>query len=65
MTDTRKLKAAMLEAGYTQKKLAVQLGISVYTLYKKLHNLTEFKASEVKAITSILALPDKDAIFFN
>jgi len=36
-------------------------------LYKKVHNLTEFKASEIEMLTKLLHLTpcERDAIFFN
>ena len=33
-------------------------------LYKKIHNITEFKASEIEFLTNLLDLKDK-SIFFN
>ena len=43
------------------------LGITRGALYKKLDNITEFKASEIVLLKKILNLSDKerDDIFFN
>ena len=64
MTNTLKLKALLLETGYTQQKLASKLGISVYSLHKKINNKVEFKVSEIEKISSLLGIVDKDKYFF-
>ena len=50
MTDTLKLKALIVEHGYTQKDVAKMLGLSAQSLNKKIHNKTEFKASEISLL---------------
>lgn len=64
LTSTNKVKAKMLELGITQTYIADSLGISYQALSNKLHNKTEFKASEIKKMCSILDIADKDAYFF-
>lgn len=64
MTDTLKLKALIVAHGYTQKDIAKMLGLSVQSLNKKIHNKSEFKASEINRLCSILAVEDGTAIFF-
>ena len=67
MTDTEALKKKILDAGLKQAYLAEQLGLSPYGFAKKLNNVTEFKASEIKILCDILhitSLKEKEAIFF-
>lgn len=66
MTDTERLKSAISDAGITIKWLAEQLGISREGLYNKICGKTEFKASEVVALTQLLHLNpnERDGIFF-
>ena len=42
MTDTLKLKGAIVASGLSRKQVAEQMGISAYSLHKKIHNITEF-----------------------
>lgn len=66
MTDTVKLEMAITRSGITKKKLAERLGLSDMGLYKKINNITEFKASEISILQEILRLTheERDAIFF-
>lgn len=64
MTNTLKLKALMVEKGFTQEQLAKKLGISEQSLNYKINNKREFKASEIQALTKILDVQDVDLIFF-
>lgn len=64
MTNTLKLKALMVEKGFTQEQLAKKLGISEQSLNYKINNKREFKASEIQALTKILDVQDVDSIFF-
>ena len=64
MTNTLKLKALLIEMGYTQEKLASKLGISAYSLHKKINNKVEFKVSEIQKMSSLLGISDKDKYFF-
>lgn len=67
MTDTLKLKALMVEKQYSQKKLCKELGISLQSLFLKIHNKREFKVSEVLKIQTLFNLSNekRDEIFFN
>lgn len=67
MTNTVKLEMAIARSGLTRKFLAERLGLSTMGFYKKIHNLTEFKASEIETLTKLLNLIplERDAIFFN
>lgn len=64
MTDTNKLKARLLEKGLTQSEIADKLKISYQSFNYKLHNINEFKASEIKKLCEILDISNKDAYFF-
>ncbi len=66
MTNSELLREKIESGGLKYKYIAEQLEISPYSLQKKIDNLTEFKASEITRISSILNLPlkEKDAIFF-
>lgn len=66
MIDTIKLEMSITKARITKRELAKQLGISEMSLYNKIHNISEFKASEIRRLSEILELSDSDrqAIFF-
>ncbi len=66
MTNTPKLKAIMVEKGYTQADLAKLLNISEQTMNYKINNRREFKASEIQMLIKILEIPSEqvDGIFF-
>lgn len=67
MTNTVELEVAIKRAGITKRELAGRLGLSEMGLYKKINNITEFKASEIYKICNILSIEDRkrDLIFFN
>lgn len=60
------LEIKIKESGLKYQKIADALGISYYTLHKKLTGVTEFNASEIRAISDILNLAkeEKHNIFF-
>ena len=64
MTDTKKLKGYIVANGYTQKKLAILLGLSYQSLNKKIHNKVEFRASEILKLATILKILDTQSVFF-
>lgn len=64
LTDTLKLKAAIVASGLSRKEVAEKMGISAYSLHKKMHNTTEFKASEIECLSKILSISDLPSIFF-
>lgn len=65
LTDTKELEIEIKRSGITKRELAKKLGLSEMGLYKKIHNITEFKASEVAALTEILSIEEKmQDIFF-
>lgn len=66
MTNSLKLRAAILERGFTQEQLAEQLGMTIATFNYKVNNKREFKASEIKKLAEFLCLTtdEVNAIFF-
>lgn len=56
MTNTLKLKAVILEKGFTQGQIAEMLGMTIATFNYKVNNKSEFKASEIKKLGEILHL---------
>ncbi len=66
MTNTLELEIAMKRAGISRPDVAKKLGISVMALFNKLHNKSEFRASEIAKLSNLLNLSSeqRDAIFF-
>ena len=66
MTDTNALREAIASAGLKYNFVAKALGLTPYGLQKKIENRTEFKASEIAALTDLLSLPERKRteIFF-
>lgn len=66
MTDTKALRKLIEKTGLKYKSIAKFLGITPYTLQKKIDNESEFKVSEMEKITEICGLTpeEKDKIFF-
>jgi len=56
MTNTLELELAVKRAKVTKKEVATALKISSMSLYKKINNITEFKASEIYKLTDVLKL---------
>lgn len=66
MTDTLALRNAIEKTGLKYGRIAMEMGISSYTLQKKIDNVVEFKASEIVKLSSLLSLSDaeRSSIFF-
>lgn len=66
MTDTQALRKAISEAGVSIAFLAKKAGITRESFYQKTKNDTEFKASEIAAVSAALHLTNeqRDSIFF-
>lgn len=66
MTDTMALRHAIEKSGLKYGRIAAEMGISSYTLQKKIDNVVEFKASEIAKLSSLLSLGDteRSSIFF-
>lgn len=56
MTDTVLLTSKIDESGFTYSEIAQELGITRQGLWKKIHNHSEFKQSEIEKITRLLKL---------
>ena len=66
MTNTKKLRALILERDLTQEQVAAHIGITPASLNYKINNKREFKASEIKALVELLNISGEDVsmIFF-
>lgn len=66
MTDALELDYAIKKAGLDRPKVAKILGISLMALFNKIHNRSEFKASEIAKMKQALHLSNeqRDKIFF-
>ena len=67
MTDTLELDIAIKRAALTRGQVAKALGLTMTTLFNKIHNKVEFKASEIAKLKELLKLSNeqRDRIFFN
>lgn len=63
-TNTKLLKAKIVELGFTQEQIAEKIGISYQSLCNKINNKYDFKASEIQALCDLLSIKDKDKYFF-
>lgn len=64
MTNTKKLRAALVEKGLTYSEVAKMLNISCQTLCKKINNQVDFRVPEMKKLMEILELTNYEEIFF-
>lgn len=67
MTNTSLLRNKIDGSGLKLKFIADKMGISYYTLQKKINNVTEFTASEIDMLCNILSidsLEERQSIFF-
>lgn len=66
MTNTNLLKEHINNSGYKRSYIAARLGITTYSLSMKINNESEFKASEMTALSNLLKIDarTRDAIFF-
>ena len=66
MTDSIAFELAVTKARISKGAIADALGISRMSLTRKINNVTEFKASEISLLKTILRLDDheRDKIFF-
>lgn len=64
MTNTKKIKAAMVLNGYTFRSLSQEMEMSLSSLFKKVSNKAEFTSSEIVALSEKLGIKDKDEYFF-
>lgn len=67
MTNTVEFEIALKRVGLTKKRVAQCLCISDMSLYQKVNNITEFKASEISKLYELLnlsSLDEQQKIFF-
>lgn len=66
MTNSLELELQIKRIGISKRELAEKLNISEMSLFNKVKNVTEFKASEIVALTDILKLTkeQREIIFF-
>lgn len=66
MTNTLLLEERIKQSGYKKSYIANKIGKTAYALSLKVHNKTEFKASEINILCDILKINNKDRmeIFF-
>lgn len=66
MTNTKLLEKHIMLSGLKYKYIAEKLGLSYYSLRKKLDNITEFTASEIDILCEVLNLSveERMRIFF-
>lgn len=66
MTNSLELELQIKRIGISKKEIAEKLNISEMSLFNKIKNITEFKASEIAALTDILKLSQeqREVIFF-
>lgn len=67
MTNTLKLKAAIVGSGLNQEQVAENLEMTIATLNYKINNKSEFRASEIKKLSEVLNLTNEEVntIFFD
>ena len=63
MVDKALFSGYMQKRGYTQRKLAKELGMSKNALNNKVNGRSVFTVDEVKEMCSILGISDKRDIF--
>lgn len=63
MIATDKLRGRMAEMGYTQSRLASELGIHPQTFYNKMKKGI-FTSTEIETMMGILDIKDPRSIFF-
>jgi len=61
--DFSKLKGRMREMGYSQEKLAKEVGISSASLQNKLSGKSDFRLKEMKTISLLLKISPNDIFF--
>lgn len=66
MTNSLKLKARIIEKGFTLTSLAKKVGISYVSMSYKVNNKREFNQTEISSICDILDIKDdeRSAYFF-
>lgn len=66
MTNTDLLRSIIERSGFRLAFLAEKLGLSRYSLQKKIYNQSDFKACEIKVLCDVLSIDAETAklVFF-
>ena len=66
MTNKDKLEEYIEKSGYKKSFIAKQIGITRYALILKINNKSEFKATEIEILCTLLniGVEERMAIFF-
>jgi len=67
MTNTALLEQIIEKSGFKKSYIAKSIGITAYSLAKKIRNENEFKASEINGLCNLLKIEtadEKERIFF-
>ena len=62
MTDTNLLNKKIKDARLSREYLADKLGISLYSLQKKINNNSEFKSQEITTLAKEINLTNEEII---
>ncbi|MBS4534473.1 helix-turn-helix transcriptional regulator [Clostridium sp. D2Q-14] len=65
--NSNKLKGIRIAKGYTQKQMAIKLGMAIRTYNRKELGIVEFNRAEIQKIAQILnlSLDEMNEIFFD
>lgn len=58
--EVNKLKGKIVQAGYSQRSLAKELGISINTLNSKVNGKRPFDTLEIRKLCDALGITDND-----
>lgn len=66
MTNTKLLQSKIETSGYDLRFIASKVGMSYQCFLKKMNNQSEFRASEIMALSDLLGLDTEEleAVFF-
>lgn len=64
MFDKLKFRAAIVGKGKTMKDVAIAIGVSESTLYRKVNGVSQFSREEIQTICRYLKLDSPIEIFF-
>ena len=64
MTNTKKLKRRIVEAGMSVNSVAEMIGISRASLSRRINNKGYFTVNEINELCEVLDINNKDTYFF-
>ena len=62
MVNTRKLRAKIIEKGFTYAAISDLLGMSSCTFGKKIRNISDMTIAEAEQIANILCIPPSETL---